>query len=96
MDVLKPYRARIDVLDDQIVDLLVQRFSVIREVAVVKEQHGIAAVLEDRVRQVIDGAALRVGSDREVADLVREVYTLLVTVSCDMEERAMAQERHLS
>ena len=62
MHVLKPYRDRIDALDDQIVPLLVKRLAVIREVAALKTREGIPAVLEDRVRQVIDRAAGTAGS----------------------------------
>ncbi len=84
-ETLKPYRARIDALDDQIVDLLVQRFAVIREVGHLKAEKGIPAVLEDRVREVISRAASRAGTKDD--DLVREVYTLLVTISCDLEDK---------
>lgn len=87
MQLLQPYRDRIDALDDQIVPLLVQRFAVIREVAALKSREGIPAVLEDRVRQVIDRAARTAGAPD--ADLVRELYTLLVTICCDLEERIM-------
>lgn len=88
MNILKPYRERIDRIDDQIVQLLADRFAVIREVAAVKAEEGIPAVLEERVREVIDRAAANAGSDN--ADLVRELYTLLVTISCDLEEELMA------
>lgn len=87
MHVLKPYRDRIDALDDQIVPLLVKRLAVIREVAALKTREGIPAVLEDRVRQVIDRAAGTAGPAD--ADLVRELYTLLVTICCDLEEQIM-------
>lgn len=84
-EILKPYRARIDALDDQIVDLLVQRFGVIREVAGVKAKAGIPAVIEDRIREVIDRAGERGGPDNE--DMVREIYIMLVAVCCDLEEQ---------
>ena len=90
MNVLKPYRDRIDALDDQIVPLLVQRLAVIREVAALKSREGIPAVLEDRVRQVIDRAASAAGGDD--TEMVRELYTLLVTICCDLEERIMTAE----
>ena len=86
MEVLKPYRARIDDLDDKIVDLLRQRFDIIHEVAVIKARENIPAVLEDRVREVIDRAGTRAGLHK---DEVRELYTLLVTICCDLEERLM-------
>lgn len=86
MQILKPYRAKIDALDDQIVDLLKQRFNIIHEVATLKKREGIPAVLEDRVREVIDRAAERGGIHQ---DEIRELYTMLVTISCDLEETIM-------
>lgn len=86
MEILKPYRAEIDALDAQIVDLLIQRLDIIHQVAAVKKREKIPAVLEDRVREVIDNAAAKAGRHE---DEVREVYTLLVTISCDLEEKIM-------
>ncbi len=91
MQLLQPYRDRIDALDDEIVALLARRFDVIREVAALKNQHGIPAVLEDRVRQVIDRAADHAGPEN--ADMTRELYTLLVTICCDLEEQLMDESR---
>lgn len=90
MEILKPYREKIDALDEKIVQLLVERFGVIREVGVLKAREGIPAVLEDRVRQVIDNAASRAGPE---SDLVREIYTLMVTISCDLEEKIIERKK---
>ena len=84
MEQLKPYRAQIDELDEKIVELLKQRFDIIHEVAVVKAKHNIPAVLEDRVREVIDRAGVNAGWHENE---VRELYTLLVTIACDLEEK---------
>ena len=91
-EILKPYREKIDQLDHDIVALLVERFGVIDEVATIKSVHNIPAILEDREREVIDNAARHADhlSSPDI-DLIREVYTLLVTISCDKEERYFAE-----
>lgn len=88
MEVLKPYRQRIDALDAEIVPLLVERFKVIEEVGHLKARENIPAVLEDRIREVIDNAASRADSlgHGNYSDFIREIYTLMVTISCDFEE----------
>ena len=91
--VLAPYRARIDELDDRIVDLLVQRIGIIREVALIKHQEKIPAVLQDRVDEVRERAAARADEYGLDADLVRKVYTLLIDYSCGLEDRMMAELR---
>jgi chorismate mutase len=93
MDILIPYRQKIDTLDKAIVELLVQRFDVVREVAAIKAQHGIPVVLEDRIRQVIDQAGEQAfeqappDSAEDVESMVREVYMMLIAICCDYEER---------
>lgn len=90
MNKLQPYRDQIDALDSQIVELLTRRFEIIRDVAALKAREGIPAVIEERIRAVLDRAAQNAGPQN--ADLVRELYTLLVTLSCDLEEQIMARE----
>ncbi len=88
MEVLKSYRMRIDALDAKIVPLLVERFKVIDEVGHLKARENIPAVLEDRIREVIDNAATKAGTigSGNYSDFIREIYTLMVTISCDFEE----------
>lgn len=94
-EILKPYRDRIDALDDRIVDLLIERIGVVREVAQVKQQHKIPAVIEERIAEVIDRAGDRVEAaiageqGEDDADRIREVYALLVVTCCDLEEELM-------
>ncbi len=92
--ILEPYRKQIDAIDKEIVTLLVKRFAVIDKVAHIKAKHNIPAILEDRVREVIDNAAAHAANLQSPdIDLVREIYTLLVTISCDKEEQFFAQQR---
>lgn len=86
MEILKPYRARIDALDDQIVDLLVTRLGVIREVGVLKAREGIPAILPDRVDAVRERAAERAAAKGIDPDLVRQLYRILIDYSCALEE----------
>ncbi len=93
MEKLKPYRARLDALDDKIVDLLKERFDIIREVGAMKARENIPAVIEDRVRAVIDRAGARGGRDENE---IREIYTLLVTIACAMEEKIIADHTEIA
>jgi chorismate mutase len=80
----------IDQLDEQIVALMVKRFAVVRDIAAVKSREGIPAILEDRIREVIDRAGEKAGPENE--DMVREVYIMLVAVCCDLEEQLMSDK----
>jgi len=85
MEILKPYRARIDAIDDEIVDLLARRMGVIREVAALKSERGIPAVLQDRVDEVRERCIAR-GLDNGLDPaFVRELYVRIIENACDLE-----------
>ncbi len=92
MEALTPYRARIDDLDDQIVDLLIERLHVIEEVAALKSRAGIPAVLQDRVEEVIDRCASRAAERGLDPALVRSLYAQLVSYCCRLEEDLMRDQ----
>jgi chorismate mutase-like protein len=94
MDILKPYRARIDALDKQILDLLRARFDIIDEVAVLKKREGIDAVLQDRVDEVRENAgdyAAELGLD---ADFIRRLWAELIADSCAREDRYIKSDNN--
>jgi chorismate mutase-like protein len=83
---LAPYRARIDALDAQIVALLGQRFGIIREVAALKAEHGIAPILPDRIEEVVSHArtkAEKAGVDPRLAE---QIYRIIIDTACREEE----------
>lgn len=90
MDVLKPYRERIDAIDRSIIDLLRKRYDVIEEVAVLKARHGIPAVLQDRVDEVRDNAARQAADHGLDAAFIGDLYARLIAHSCALEDRIKA------
>ncbi len=93
MEVMKPFRARIDALDDQIIDLLIERTDIIREVGNFKFENDIPAVLPDRVDEVRERAAERAAAKGLDRDLVRKLYQTLIDYSCNLEEEIKAARR---
>jgi len=94
MEVLKPYRRRIDALDNQIIDLLAERLSIIDEVAELKAARDIPAVLEDRVNEVINHAAERAAERGLDPELARRLYAVLVAWCCETEEAYIKSQKH--
>lgn len=92
MEIMKPYRRRIDEIDDRIVDLLAARTDIIREVAVFKAENGIPAVLQDRVDEVIARTAARARAKNLDPALVEKLYDILVSYSCGLEEAMMTPQ----
>jgi chorismate mutase-like protein len=87
---LAPFRARLDVLDEQIARLLGERFDICREVASYKAAHEIpmmqpARVAEVRARYVERGAAANLPKD-----FVNLLFELLIGATCKVEDDLMA------
>ena len=83
---LSPYRVRIDGLDAQIVALLGQRFDIIREVAVLKAEHGIAPILPDRIEEVVSHARAKAEQAGVDPKLVEQIYRIIIDTACQEEE----------
>ena len=86
-EVLKPYRKHIDALDQRIIDLLAERFAVVRHVAEVKHGYGIPAFLVDRVNEVRENAIRQGGKKGLDPEWLWSVYSLIIYHSCATEER---------
>jgi isochorismate pyruvate lyase len=69
--ILAPLRAEIDAIDAAMVDLLAKRFDVVKRVIEVKHAENLAALMPERVEDVVErvsAAAARKGVPPELAE----------------------------
>lgn len=90
-EIMKPYRKRIDDLDDQIIDLLAERTGVIREVGRLKHEKNIPSVIQSRVDEVRERAVLRAAKKGLDENLIRQFYASLIDYSCNLEDEIKAE-----
>lgn len=88
--VMKPFRDRIDAIDEDIIALLRKRYDVIEEVGVFKTKNDIPPVLQDRVDEVRERAASMAAEQGLDAELIRSLYAQLIKHCCDLEADIMA------
>lgn len=93
MEVLKPYRVRINVIDEQILQLLQRRYDVIEEVARIKARENIPAFLQDRIDEVRENAARLAAEKGLDEDFVRKLYAQLIKHSCEIEEELIEKSK---
>ena len=86
MEALKPYRVRINVIDEQIIQLLRRRYDVIEDVAMLKARENIPAVLNDRIEEVREKAASLASEKGLDAEFIRKLYAQIIDHSCALEE----------
>lgn len=92
MEVLKDSRAKIDALDDQIIDLLAQRMEVVRAVGVIKSRENLSVVQPDRMVQVQERCAHRARLKGLNPALVEKIYTAIIDEAHDLEQAILAKQ----
>ncbi len=86
MDVLRPYRSRIEELDEALAGIVAERLRVCAEVAVVKKAEGIPMMQPQRVEAVCAAYALR-GRELGVSEsFMRGLAMLLIDEACRLED----------
>lgn len=83
---MSDFRQRIDDIDRKIIELLSERFTVVREVGLFKRHHGIPVMQPERVRLVLENRALQAEQAGLSPELVRQLWTLFIEEACRMEE----------
>ena len=89
MSGLEPFRARLDVVDDEIARLLGERFQICREVAIYKSEHAIPMMQPDRVRVVRQRYLDRGAAAGLPADFSGALFELLIAATCKAEDELM-------
>ena len=86
---LAPFRARLDEIDAQLVDLLGERFQICREVAVHKAENEIEMMQPGRV-EVVRARYLQHGAEVDLpADFTASFFDLLIDATCRAEDELM-------
>jgi chorismate mutase len=77
---LEEYRAQIDVLDAELMDVIVRRFAVARKIGALKSSAGMSVVSPVRAAMVIERAGKVAESKGLDPEFIRKFYTLMLDV----------------
>ena len=86
-------RTEIDKLDDQLVELYLKRFDLVKEIAKIKEENGQPVSDPAREREILKRVALKAGPEFE--DEVAMLFTQLFSLSRAKERRLIFKESKL-
>lgn len=87
MEILRPFRERIEHLDEQLAVLIAERLKVCSEVALVKKARGIPMMQPDRVRAVSSAYAERGRTLGVSPEFMSRLALLLIDEACQLEDR---------
>ena len=82
---LAPYRAQIDDIDNQIIDLLGKRFAIVKEVGALKTREGLKIEQTGRVEEVKERNAARAARYGFPPEIIRQIYTILIDYAHTLE-----------
>jgi 4-amino-4-deoxychorismate mutase len=86
---LAPFRARLDEIDAQLVDLLGERFQICREVAVHKSENEIDMMQPGRV-EIVRARYLQHGAEVDLpGDFTAGFFDLMIDATCRAEDELM-------
>jgi chorismate mutase len=86
---LAPFRARLDEIDAQLVDLLGERFQICREVAVHKAENAIEMMQPGRV-EIVRARYLQHGAEVDLpSDFTAGLFDLMIEATCRAEDELM-------
>ncbi|MCS0496636.1 chorismate mutase [Ancylobacter sp. MQZ15Z-1] len=86
---LAPFRAEIDAIDGEIVELLARRFEVVKHVIAVKRAEGLAALLPERVEDVVEKVMVRAETKGVPPELVEKLWRILIQWVIDYENERL-------
>jgi chorismate mutase-like protein len=90
---LAPYRAEIDAIDEQIIDLLARRHDVIRAVAALKADTGIPMMQPARIEAQKERCARLAAEAGLDPAFVERLFTLIIDEGCEFEQTLIDQRR---
>lgn len=82
---LAPYREKIDAIDNQLIDLLGERFEIVRQVGVLKTKEGLKIEQTNRVDEVKERNAQRAAKYGFPPEVIHQIYTILIDYAHDLE-----------
>ena len=86
MEKLSEFRSRLNTLDENLLELLGERYDICREVAQYKRAESIPMMQSARVTEVKERCA-QLGIERRLEPgFVRKLYTLIINESCRIED----------
>ena len=86
---LAPFRARLDEIDAQVVDLLGERFQICREVAVHKSENEIDMMQPGRV-EIVRARYLQHGAEVDLpGEFTASFFDLMIDATCRAEDELM-------
>lgn len=87
MDDLKILRKKIDIIDDKIINLLVERFQIIEDISELKKNNNIEVIQRSRISEIIEKARNKALKSQIDPNIFEKIYLNIIDLACNLEEK---------
>ena len=87
MDDLKILRKKIDIIDDKIINLLVERFKIIEYVSEFKKNNNIEVIQESRISEIVEKAKKKALKNQINPRIFEKIYLNIIDLACNLEKK---------
>ncbi len=87
MDDLKILREKIDIIDDKIINLLVERFKVIKDVSELKKNNNIEVIQKSRISEIVEKAKNKALKNQIDPAIFEKIYLNIIDSACNLEKK---------
>lgn len=84
---IEEFRRKIDQIDQDILELLSKRLSLVKEIGDIKHREGVSIYQPERIKKVISSRCQWGKAKAIRTDLVRELFECLIRYSMEEEKR---------
>jgi len=87
IDWIQGIRKEIDEIDNQIINLIGQRFKIIKQIGEYKKSNNVPMMQNDRVTRVIERCC-QMGEEYKLnKDMIKKIYNIIIEEACDIETK---------
>lgn len=85
MDEINKLRIEIDKIDQGLLEFIIRRIDLVKQIGLIKKSEGIKVVDEAREREIFNKLMLQVGEKGLDPDIVKKVWKVLMEISYELE-----------
>ncbi len=86
-------REQIDTIDAQVVELLANRFNIVKQIALVKAAHQMPVLASARIKKVKERVGILATSKGLGAEIVKRIYETIHNEACLIEKAVIANKK---
>ena len=87
MDDLKILREKIDIIDDKIINLLVERFKIVEDISEFKKNNNVEVIQESRISEIVEKAKNKALKNQINPCIFEKIYLNIIDSACNLEKK---------